>query len=56
VWLAVNDSEVLAESGLFWLDRRPRPIHRFANTRRSDTPEERAKLLAWVRGKAGLTG
>jgi len=56
VWLAVNDSEVLAESGLFWLDRRPRPIHRFAHTRRSDTPEERAKLLAWVRGKAGLTG
>jgi len=56
IWLAVNTDEVLAESGLFWHDRRPRPIHRFANTRRSDTPEERAKLLAWVREKAGLTG
>ena len=54
VWLAANDDDVLAESGLFWHDRRPRPIHRFANTRRSDTPEERARLLAWVNQKAGL--
>ena len=54
VWLAANDDEVLADSGLFWLDRRPRPIHRLGRTSRSDTPEERARLLKWVNEKAGL--
>lgn len=55
VWLASSHDPVLNESGRFWHDRRPRPLHRFAHTRRSDTPEERARLLAWVRAKAGLS-
>lgn len=51
-WLAADDGAPLQETGRFWLDRRPRPIHRLASTRRSDTPEERARLWAWVEGKA----
>lgn len=54
VWLAASHDPALNDSGLFWHDRRPRPLHRFAHTRRSDTPEERARLLTWVRAKAGL--
>lgn len=41
-------------TGGFWLDRARRPLHRLGKTRRSDTPEERARLLAWVRGRAGV--
>lgn len=44
VWLASDDGEPLARTGAFWLDRRVRPIHRLARTRRSDTPERRAAL------------
>lgn len=47
VWLAADPGEPLATSGRFWLDRRPRPIHRLPATRRSDTPEERARLWDW---------
>jgi dehydrogenase/reductase SDR family protein 12 len=54
VWLAVDEGEPLRESGRFWLDRRPRPLHRLASTRRSDTPEERARLWSWAVEKSGL--
>ena len=34
VWLAADDGAPLDTAGLFWLDRRPRPIHRLSSTRR----------------------
>ncbi|MEZ4328250.1 MAG: SDR family NAD(P)-dependent oxidoreductase [Polyangiales bacterium] len=55
VWLAVDEREVPARSGLFWHDRKPRPAHRLASTERADTPAERQRLWAWVRAKAQLT-
>jgi NAD(P)-dependent dehydrogenase (short-subunit alcohol dehydrogenase family) len=54
VWLAVDDGAPLQESWRFWLDRRPRPLHRLASTRRSDTPEERERLWNWAVKKSGL--
>ncbi len=53
VWLAVDDAPLM-ESGRFWLDRRPRPLHRLASTRRSDTAEERERLWTWAIEKSGL--
>jgi dehydrogenase/reductase SDR family protein 12 len=55
VWLAVDDGAPLTESGLFWLDRRARPLHRLSSTRRSDTPEERERLWRWVVEKSGYS-
>ncbi len=40
-------------NGGFWLDRRRRSTHRLPATRRSDTPERRARLWDWV---AEMTG
>lgn len=54
VWLAVDEGAPLKETGLFWHDRRPRPLHRLASTRRSDTPEERELLWSWAVRKSGL--
>ncbi len=54
VWLAVDEGAPLAESGRFWLDRRPRPLHRLASTRRSDTLDERQRLWSWALDKSGL--
>lgn len=54
VWLAADDGLPLETNGLFWLDRRPRPIHRLAATRRTDTPERRADLWRWVSEAAGI--
>jgi dehydrogenase/reductase SDR family member 12 len=54
IWLAVDEGAPLAQSGCFWLDRRPRPLHRLASTRRSDTPEERERLWRWAVEKSGL--
>ncbi len=54
IWLAVDEGVPLAESGRFWLDRRPRPLHRLASTRRSDTPAERESLWRWTAKKSGL--
>lgn len=54
VWLAASGAEPVREGGQFWHDRRPRALHRFASTRRSDTPEERARMWQWTREKAGL--
>jgi dehydrogenase/reductase SDR family protein 12 len=52
VWLAA-DNAALESNGLFWLDRRPRSAHKLRSTRRSDTPERRERLWAWVTDTAG---
>ncbi|MFM7045628.1 MAG: SDR family NAD(P)-dependent oxidoreductase [Ilumatobacteraceae bacterium] len=54
VWLAADDDRPARSSGLFWLDRAERPIHRIPSTRRSDTPERRAALWEWVAAAAGV--
>ena len=53
VWLAADDDEPLASTGGFWLDRQVRSIHRLRSTRRSDTPERRARLWQWVLERSG---
>lgn len=53
VWLVADDAP-LDSSGDFWLDRRPRPIHRLARTRRSDTPQRRRALWEWCVEQTGL--
>ncbi len=55
VWLAATDELPASSSGSFWLDRRPRGIHRLKKTRDSDTPAERAKLWDWCEAKSGWT-
>lgn len=55
VWLAADDGPPLATTGEFWLDRRPRALHRTAKTRRSDTREERARLWDWCVDRSGAT-
>lgn len=52
VWLGADDGQPRATTGGFWLDRRTRPIHRLARTRRSDTPQRRRELWAWVAERA----
>lgn len=54
VWLAADDGAPLRSSGQFWLDRRPRPLHRLPATRRSDTAERRDELWRWVVRQAGV--
>jgi NAD(P)-dependent dehydrogenase (short-subunit alcohol dehydrogenase family) len=54
VWLAADDGAPLAATGRFWLDRRPRPIHRLASTRRSDSYDERRRVWAWCVERSGL--
>jgi dehydrogenase/reductase SDR family member 12 len=54
VWLGADDGAPLASSGLFWLDRRPRPVHRLPMTRRTDTPARREQLWRWVSQAAGV--
>lgn len=56
VWLVADDGPPLDTTGLFWLDRRPRPIHRLPSTRRSDTAEERHRLWDWCVDRSGLRG
>lgn len=53
VWLASDDGLPLERSGRFWLDRRPRPIHRLPVTRKSDTPAQRVELWNWCVEQAG---
>lgn len=50
VWLTADQS-ALQVNGLFWHDRRPRPTHRMARTRRSDTPARRQQLWDWLEDK-----
>jgi NAD(P)-dependent dehydrogenase (short-subunit alcohol dehydrogenase family) len=52
-WLVADDAATKT-SGRFWLDRRARPIHRLARTRRSDTPERRRQLWEWCTRAAGI--
>jgi dehydrogenase/reductase SDR family protein 12 len=54
VWLAIDPGPATS-SGLFWHDRRSRRTHLGARTRRSDTPEERARLWAFVAERAGIS-
>ncbi len=54
VWLAADDGEPVTTNGRFWLDRRPRPLHKIGRTRRSDTPAERERLWAWCVERAGI--
>jgi NAD(P)-dependent dehydrogenase (short-subunit alcohol dehydrogenase family) len=54
VWLAADDGEPAHTTGRFWLDRRPRPVHRLPSTRRSDTPERRARLWEWCVARTGV--
>ena len=54
VWLTADDASPTS-NGRFWHDRAPRPIHRLLQTRRSDTPERRAKLWPWCVDRFGST-
>jgi len=53
VWLAA-DNAALESNGTFWLDRKPRAIHKLPTTRGSDTPDRRALLWDWVADAAGV--
>ena len=52
VWLTADDGPPVQTTGRFWLDRRPRPIHRLRSTRQSDTPAERQRLWDWCADRA----
>lgn len=54
VWLAADSGAPVTDTGKFWLDREQRGLHKLPTTRRTDTPERRAELWAWVTGAAGL--
>ncbi len=53
VWLAADDHP-LESNGEFWLDRRPRSIHKLPTTRARDTPERREQLWSWVVETCGV--
>ena len=53
VWLAADDGVPLESNGRFWLDRRPRPIHKLGSTRRTDTLQRRSELWTWASSTAG---
>ena len=53
VWLTA-DHEPLQTSGGFWHDRRTRPIHKLASTRKSDTAERRQRLWDWCVDASGI--
>jgi dehydrogenase/reductase SDR family member 12 len=55
VWLAADDGAPLDTTGIFWLDRRPRVIHRVSSTRRFDTADERRRLWDWCVKRTGFT-
>jgi NAD(P)-dependent dehydrogenase (short-subunit alcohol dehydrogenase family) len=50
VWLGATTP--VPESGLLWMDRRPRPTHLLRRTR--PTPDAVVRLWAWARDQAGL--
>lgn len=54
VWLAADDG-ALETNGGFWLDRRPRSIHKLPTTRSADTRERRDRLWERVAATAGVT-
>ena len=53
VWLAADDVP-LDSNGLFWLDRRPRSIHKLPTTKRTDTALRRKRLWEWVETTAAV--
>ena len=53
-WLVADAGPPLQTTGKFWLDRRPRPIHKLPTTRRTDTPQRRAQLWEWCVKNSGL--
>lgn len=55
VWLTADDGPPVETTGRFWIDRRPRPVHRLPSTRRSDTPTERQRLWDWCAERASWT-
>ncbi len=54
IWLAADDETPIESTGRFWLDRRPRSIHKLPSTRASDTPTRRTELWKWVASAAGV--
>ncbi len=52
-WLASAPGAALGTGG-FWHDRRRRPIHRLARTRRADTPARRRELWQWCAAATGV--
>ncbi len=54
VWLAADAGAPQETSGQFWLDRRPRAVHRLPTTRRTDTAQRRQELWEWVSATAGV--
>lgn len=54
VWLAADD-QALKSNGEFWLDRRPRSIHKLPTTKSTDTTARRQKLWDWVVDTAGIS-
>ena len=56
VWLAASGDAPVTTTGKFWLDRRPRPIHRLKKTRDSDTAAERLALWDWCVARSGWDG
>ncbi|MDW3214221.1 MAG: SDR family NAD(P)-dependent oxidoreductase [Ilumatobacteraceae bacterium] len=53
VWLAADDGDPAMTTGEFWLDRRPRSIHKIGRTRTTDTPERRVELWNWCVEQSG---
>jgi NAD(P)-dependent dehydrogenase (short-subunit alcohol dehydrogenase family) len=53
VWLASAPGAGLP-AGNLWLDRRARPAHRLASTRRSDTEAARSRLWEYLRSRSGI--
>jgi NAD(P)-dependent dehydrogenase (short-subunit alcohol dehydrogenase family) len=53
IWTATSP-EVADHNGAFFHDRRPRPLHRFGRTRRSDTASTRRSLWRWCAVRAGV--
>lgn len=54
VWLAADDGQPVTSTGRFWLDRRPRSLHKLPTTSRTDTPEQRERLWQWCLARTGL--
>jgi hypothetical protein len=55
VWLGSDDGEPLETNGRFWLDRRPRSIHKLPSTRATDTPDRRGRLWHRMEELSGIS-
>ena len=54
MWLAADAGTPGSTTGSFWLDRRPRPIHRLRRTKVSDTPGARQALWSLCLERTGI--